>query len=428
METIYDVIGIGFGPSNLALAVALEEENPQCKKLFIESKDRYVWHPGMLMDNTNIQISFLKDLVTLRNPRSNFSFLNYLFEKGRLKEFINLSDFYPARPEYNDYMSWVANFFEKDVRYSNEVLSIDPVEQGGEVNYLTVNILNKQTSKVESIKTKGVILGTGSQPYYPGNFSISNSQKVFHSSNFLHNIKNYSVDGNYKFAVVGSGQSSAEIFRYLISNFKNADTTAIMRSFSYKAVNESKLINQIFDADMIDFYYDLPQNIREKVINSYRDTNYNVADTAIINELNKAFYNQKFQNKDDFRILPYTELKQIITKNENVELHTQDVNTGEESIIQVDAAILATGYVLNKGYQHPLLANLQPYIVHDNSVQRDYTVPTIKNFNASVILQGCNEYTHGLGDTLLSNLAIRSNEIAKTLNEHSNLTKEKVKI
>ncbi len=109
VNTIYDVVGIGFGPANLSLAIALEEENPDSKKLFLESKETFVWHPGMLIDDTNIQISFLKDLVTLRNPRSHYSFLNYLYEKDRLKDFVNLTDFYPSRFEYNDYMTWVSN-------------------------------------------------------------------------------------------------------------------------------------------------------------------------------------------------------------------------------------------------------------------------------------------------------------------------------
>lgn len=37
----------------------------------------------MLIDDATMQVSFLKDLVTLRNPASEFSFLCYLQSKGR---------------------------------------------------------------------------------------------------------------------------------------------------------------------------------------------------------------------------------------------------------------------------------------------------------------------------------------------------------
>lgn len=105
---IYDVIGIGFGPSNIALAIALEEQRQSghhIDTLFIEKQPHFAWHKDMLLDGADMQISFLKDLATLRNPRSRFTFTNYLFEKGRLQDFINLKTFFPSRHEFNDYLA-----------------------------------------------------------------------------------------------------------------------------------------------------------------------------------------------------------------------------------------------------------------------------------------------------------------------------------
>lgn len=50
------------------------------------------------------RLSLLKDLVTLRNPASPYSFVNYLKARGCLVGFINLGTFYPCRMEYNDYL------------------------------------------------------------------------------------------------------------------------------------------------------------------------------------------------------------------------------------------------------------------------------------------------------------------------------------
>src|SRR5689334_7988199 len=87
------VVGIGFGPSNLALAVAVSEHNagggPQVGARFFERQVEFGWHRGMLLDDATMQVSFLKDLVTLRNPTSEFSFLRYLHTRGRLIDFIN---------------------------------------------------------------------------------------------------------------------------------------------------------------------------------------------------------------------------------------------------------------------------------------------------------------------------------------------------
>ena len=100
-ETIKDLIGVGFGPSNLALAIALEElaesQGHALDALFIDKQQDYRWHGETLATQSELQISFLKDLVSLRNPTSPYSFVNYLHQKQRLADFINLGTFYPCR-------------------------------------------------------------------------------------------------------------------------------------------------------------------------------------------------------------------------------------------------------------------------------------------------------------------------------------------
>ena len=103
---VFDFIGVGFGPSDLALAVAAREIDAAATGLFLEQNSAFQWHPGMVMDGAAMQISFLKDLATLRNPSSPYTFLQYTRAKGRLERFINLRDFYPTRLEYQDYLRW----------------------------------------------------------------------------------------------------------------------------------------------------------------------------------------------------------------------------------------------------------------------------------------------------------------------------------
>ena len=49
---------------------------PALRVGFLERQPRFGWHRGMLLDDATMQVSFLKDLVTLRNPASDFSFLS----------------------------------------------------------------------------------------------------------------------------------------------------------------------------------------------------------------------------------------------------------------------------------------------------------------------------------------------------------------
>ncbi len=76
-----ELLAVGAGPSNLALAIALEESAPDdlaAGSLLIERHQDTIWQRGMLMPWTRSQVSFLKDLVTLRNPCSRFTFISYL--------------------------------------------------------------------------------------------------------------------------------------------------------------------------------------------------------------------------------------------------------------------------------------------------------------------------------------------------------------
>jgi L-ornithine N5-oxygenase len=138
-DTTYDVLGIGFGPSNLALAIAIEEHNAdlpaeeRLNALFLERQPSFGWHRGMLIDDATMQVSFLKDLVTLRNPTSEFSFLAYLHGKGRLVDFINHKSLFPLRVEFHDYLEWASKRFDAVVRYGHEVVEVRHVPEGYDV-------------------------------------------------------------------------------------------------------------------------------------------------------------------------------------------------------------------------------------------------------------------------------------------------------
>src|SRR3954449_6984273 len=124
---VYDLVGIGFGPSNLALAIAATEHNDEVGNdqplsvRFLERQPSFGWHRGMLLDDATMQVSFLKDLVTLRNPASEFSFLRYLHSQGRLIDFTTHKTLSPLRVEFHDSFAWAAAQVEDQVTYDAEV-------------------------------------------------------------------------------------------------------------------------------------------------------------------------------------------------------------------------------------------------------------------------------------------------------------------
>ncbi len=111
---VLDIVGIGFGPANLALSIAIEEHNAAASESpvrarFFEKQPSFSWHPGMLLEGATMQIAFPKDLVTFRNPTSSYSFFSYLHDRGRLVDFVNHQTFFPpTRHEFQDYLQWAA--------------------------------------------------------------------------------------------------------------------------------------------------------------------------------------------------------------------------------------------------------------------------------------------------------------------------------
>ncbi|MFD4211030.1 SidA/IucD/PvdA family monooxygenase, partial [Micromonospora tulbaghiae] len=103
----HDFIGIGLGPFNLGLA-CLTEPIDELNGVFLESKPDFEWHSGMFLEGAHLQTPFMSDLVTMADPTSPYSFLNYLKERGRLYSFYIRENFYPLRTEYNDYCRWAA--------------------------------------------------------------------------------------------------------------------------------------------------------------------------------------------------------------------------------------------------------------------------------------------------------------------------------
>jgi L-ornithine N5-monooxygenase len=424
-DDVLDVLGIGFGPANLALGVALEEEaeapeGRDLRRLFLEAKRGPVWHPGMLIENSLIQISVLKDLVTIRNPQSRFTFLNYLKVKGRLFEFLNLRDLFPTRIEFNDYLGWVAGELAERVRFGREVVAIAPVEgDAGAVERLRVTARDVATGEEESYLTRNLVLATGGVPCVPEGIRVVPGGRAIHSSEAMLRIPREFPDTEapYRFVVVGSGQSAGELFHYLMTRYRNADVTATIRRFSYKPCDDSHFTNEVFFPQMVDFIYGLPEEKRRLLFEDVRDVNYAVVDGPLIREIYRCLYQEKVLGRDRARIRSFHHLEHLTEVGGRVRARFRDLLHEQTVTLEADGLLLCTGYTWPK--EHPLLAALDPYVRRNGDrgyhLERDYRLSTEPSFAPGVFLQGFGESSHGASETVLSLLAIRAGEILSSI-------------
>ncbi len=413
---IYDLIGVGFGPSNLALAIALEkpfDANNGIESFFIEKQDDFAWHSDMLLEDAHMQISFLKDLVTLRDPTSPYTFLNYLHQSKRLQDFINLKTFYPSRHEFNDYLRWSAKQFVARCACGEEVVDLHPETSGHDaIELIRVRSRKADGTSYERL-ARNVVVGVGGGANIPASFgALRDDPRIFHSSRYLSCIKG--LNKPHRIAVIGIGQSAAEIFLDLEKRFESANIDLITRARSIKPSDDSPFVNEIFNAEYTDYIFKHSEEERATIIDEFMNTNYAAPDRELVEKLFHTLYLQKVRGHERLRFLRRREIVDAHSDNGSVWLRLQDYDTASESSLPYDAVILATGYTRKQ--HETMLAPLKPFL-QNFEVDRNYRIRSHADFHPGVYLQGSCEATHGLSDTLLSLIAIRSEEIKIALTQ-----------
>ncbi|MGP3966608.1 lysine N(6)-hydroxylase/L-ornithine N(5)-oxygenase family protein [Streptomyces sp. 6N223] len=429
-DTIYDVLGLGFGPSNLALAVAIEEHNaaaPPGQRIssgFLEMQPRFGWHRGMLIEDATMQVSFLKDLVTLRNPTSGFSFVNYLHEKGRLVDFLNQKTFFPLRIEFHDYFEWAAARLEHLVAYGAEVLAVEPVTgEDGEIRYLDV-ISRDPAAPADPRRTitrraRNLCVATGLEPHLPPGTELS--ARVLHTSQLLTHAP--APDTPLRRAVVvGAGQSAAEAVDYLHRTFAEAEVCSVFAKYGYTPADDSPLANRIFDPEAVDVFYAAPPGVKHSLADYHRSTNYSVVDMDLIESLSATVYRERVQGRQRLRMMNVSRVREVAEaaddgRDGRLRVTVEHLPSGEREELDTDLLVYATGYRPRDAAT--LLGDVGKLCLRDDEdavrVGRDHRVATAGQLTAGIYLQGATEHTHGLTSTLLSNTAVRAGEIVASL-------------
>lgn len=424
--TVYDIVGIGFGPANLALAIATREANAAAgaertlRALFCERKPRFEWHRDMLLDDSRMQVSFIKDLATLRNPRSEYTFLSYLRARGRLVDFVNHKTLYPSRAEFHDYLEWASDRFADDVRYGHEVVDVRPVSDGRErVTALEVVATAPAGAATDGKyvrwRTRNLVVGAGLEPVLPP--GLAPADRLWHSAQTLSRVAEIPPQSAARFVVLGAGQSAAEVVEHLHSRFCHAQVYAVFSRYGYQPADDSSFVNRVFDPAGVDVFYAAPPDVKESIVERHANTNYSAVDQELIAELYRRVYDERVRGARRLHMLNLSRLVDVRVSGSAVELSVEQLSTGRAENLVADYLVCATGY----RPVDPLrwLGGVADMCKRDDSgrlaVERDYRVMTADNLACGIYLQGATEHSHGLSSSLLSNVAVRAGEIVDSL-------------
>ncbi|KJK46948.1 L-lysine 6-monooxygenase [Lentzea aerocolonigenes] len=399
MEPVLDLAGIGFGPSNLALAIAVEEHARPVRARFFERQRQFGWHRGMLLEDATMQVSFLKDLVTLRNPTSTFSFLCYLRDRGRLIDFVNHKNLFPLRKEFHDYFEWAAEQVGHHVSYGAEVSAVRAEGDGFAF-----------CAGGETVRARNLVLATGLEANLPE--GVEAGERIWHNKDLLTKVDG--LEEPRQVVVVGAGQSAAEAVAFFHDRFPGAEVHGVFARYGYSPADDSSFANRIFDPAAVDEFYGAPEEVKQRLMGYHANTNYGVVDGELIEELYRRVYREKVVGRQRLLLHNTSRLTDV---NADGKCVIESLADGGRVPVDADVIVFATGY--RPADPVRLLGELAGRCERDErgrlKVTRDYRVVTDDSVRGGIYLQGGTEHTHGITSSLLSNTAVRVGEILESV-------------
>jgi lysine N6-hydroxylase len=408
LPTPHDFIAIGLGPFNLGLA-CLTEPIDELDGVFLESKPGFDWHPGMLLESSTLQTPFLADLVTLADPTSPFSFLNYLKESGRLYSFYIRENFFPLRGEYVDYCRWAAGKLTT-IRFGHQVTAVE-WDEAGEVYVVHADEL--ATGGHETYRARRLVLGTGTPPYIPEACRDLDGD-VIHNSRYLDGRS--SLRSKESITIVGSGQSAAEIYYDLLHDIDEHgyELTWVTRSPRFFPLEYTKLTLEMTSPEYTDYFHALPATTRDRLSAAQKNL-YKGIDSGLVDDIFDLLYQKNLRRPCPTRLMTNTALRdaRYDAASGTYTLGLRQEEQDKDFVLTTQGLILATGY----RYRVPdFLGPIADRIAWDGSgrfaVRRDYSIDTT---GRGIYVQNAELHTHGFVAPDLGMAAYRNSRIIREL-------------
>ncbi|MFG2477234.1 lysine N(6)-hydroxylase/L-ornithine N(5)-oxygenase family protein [Streptomyces fagopyri] len=400
-EKTYDFVGIGLGPFNLGLA-CLTEPIAELDGVFLESKPDFEWHSGMFLEGAHLQTPFMSDLVTLADPTSPYSFLNYLKESGRLYAFYIRENFYPLRVEYDDYCRWAASKLSS-VRFSTTVAEVTYEDAAG--------VYAVRTETGDTYRARHLVLGMGTPPHLPEACADLGGDFI-HNSRYLTHKKE--LQAKESITLVGSGQSAAEIYYDLLGEIDvhGYRLNWVTRSPRFFPLEYTKLTLEMTSPEYIDYFHALPEQTRYRLQTEQKGL-FKGIDGELIDAIFDLLYQKNLGGPVPTRLLTNSALNSVRHEDGSYTLGLRQEEQGKDYELHSEGLILATGY---KYTEPAFLAPVRDRLRYDTrgnfDVARNYAVDTT---GRGVFLQNAGVHTHSITSPDLGMGAYRNASIIREL-------------
>ncbi|MGQ4516691.1 SidA/IucD/PvdA family monooxygenase [Streptomyces sp. DW26H14] len=409
---VHDLVGVGIGPFNLSLA-ALADAVPGLNALFLDAKPDFVWHPGLLMDGTVLQVPFLADLVTLADPTSRWSYLNYLREHDRMFPFFFSERFHIPRREYDHYCRWVARSLPS-CRFGAYVTDITLDESAAA---FAVTYRAGAGGETTRVLARQVVLGVGTEPVVPEPLrpyvrAAAHTGRVLHSADYrTHRDR---LAGVRDVTVVGAGQSGAEIVLDLLRHYEERGHPGggsggagapgpyvrwVARTPAFAPMEYSKIGLEHFTPDYIRYFRSLPEHRRDRLVREQWQLYKGVSEETLA-DIHDLLYERTIGGAPAPAALhPGVTVAGIeAAPDGRYELACRHREQGTAFTLRTDAVVCATGYA---AVRPAFLDGLVKLIDWDDRgryrVDGSYRVALDPAVPGALYVQNAELHTHGVG-------------------------------
>lgn len=401
-----NLAGIGIGPFNLSLAALLAPHaGAAFDYRFFEKRPGFDWQSGMMLRNTRMQTSFLKDLVTPVDPTNRCSFLAYLVEKGRFYRFLNADFSRAMRVEFADYMRWASE-------------QLPELEFGAGVREVTHDAdgFTLHFDQREPVRARQLVIGTGARPNVPSWAERHLGGVCFHSGGYMRSDLGMS---GQRVLVVGGGQSGAEVFLDVCSGARGepSNVTWVSRRPNLDPLDETTFANEYFTPQYVGAFHALPQTRRAALVESQKLAG-DGASPHSLRDVSQFLYEQDFlcSQRLTYRIRTYRDVRSMTREHGAFRVEMYNAFDQQHETVVADVVILATGY---RSGLPDCMAALGEQLERDRDghlcLTTDYRARLPGYEQHRIYVQNGGRYSHGIADPQLSLAAHRSAVIVNSL-------------
>jgi lysine N6-hydroxylase len=357
-----------------------------------------------MVPGARLQVSFLKDLVTLVDPTSAYSFLNYLADEGRLYRFLIARADSCSRQEFERYYQWAAGRL-KSVRWDRRVDGV----------YLRDGAFEIKCSDGDPVAAHNLVLGTGRSIAMPSFAEKLRGDAVLHSDELF--MVRPALEGR-DLLVIGAGQSGAEVVSHVLSGDLGLPRSLTWMSsrIGFLPLDDSPFTNEWFNPAYVDHFYGLSAERRQELLGRQRMASHGISE-SLLRDVYRRLYDLDVLEPGRLRhrLLVCRRVIDLARDHNRLIATIHDEDTGAIETCDADVVICCTGY---RNRFPDYLEPLRGLLLNGDGglrIRPDYSLDWDGPAELRIYVQNCAESTHGIADPNLSLAAWRSARIVNSI-------------